>query len=710
MEKPFKILFYYLGLGFFQLLEDDIMKSFSKRFKLFILIMFISTTIVFTAQNQSLAVDSDEIVRKNLNSEMGIRAVQVTDVFNDAVARYEVDYFQIDNVVPGLMEVSVSWGNSYDIDCYICPTPDYTNYLARGYTTNNPETCSYNIQSEGTYYIAVRMYSRWASSTAYTLSVKYYIDDGGSDTVDPTVSITSPNNLDTVSGTISIAVDANDNVGVTKVQCNIDGGAWTDDTTSPYGFSWDSTAVSDGTHTINARAYDAAGNYADDSISVNVNNNPSNPVHVSRDFVGAVAGYEVDYYEVNAEPGLMDVSVSWGNSNDIDCYICQSPDYTSYLARGYTTSNPETCSYTITTAGTYYIAVRMYTSSASSTAYTATVGYYTISGGDYEKPVVSITAPTNGATVQDTISISATATDNVGVVKTQYKIDAGAWTDDLTAPYSWSWDTTTASEGSHSITVRAYDEAGNYEEDSISVTVDNIPSSGGKFALIVGISDYKAISDLSYCDEDATDWFNYLTQVCGYSSENVIVLGDGHTTNYPKYDGYATEYNIKYYLQWLASQEGDVAYITSGHGSGDGSGSSYICAWDCASGESGEDGDLYDTEVAGILDNAVAESVFVFIDHCYSGGFGPELMSMPNSNAVYCTTTCSDSGYGYDYSAQQNGMWTYFFLEYTLINHYGSNPSTFMENAFDYALAAYPQSGADTPEEYDGNTSGLTTL
>jgi len=686
------------------------MNLFKKRFKLFILIMFIATTILFTAQIQSLAINSNETKRISLNNGVDIRAVQVTDEFNDAVARREVDYFQIANVVPGLMEVSVSWGNSNDIDCYICETSDYTNYLARGYTTNNPETCSYTIQTEGTYFVAVRMYSRWASSTAYTLTVKYYKDDGGADTIDPTVSITSPNGGDTVSGTVSIAVDANDNVGVTKVQCNIDGGAWTDDTTSPYAFSWDTTAVSDGTHTINARAYDAAGNYADDSITVNVNNDPSSVVHVSQDFVGAVAGYEVDYYDVSAEPGLMDVSVSWGNSNDIDCYICQTADYTSYLARGYTTSNPETCSYTITTAGTYYIAIRMYTSSASSTSYTATVGYYTISGGDYEKPVVSITAPSNGATVQDTTNIQATATDNVGVVKTQYKIDSGAWTDDLTSPYSWSWDTTTASEGSHSITVRAYDEAGNYDEDLISVTVDNIPSTGGKYALIVGISDYKAISDLSYCDEDATDWFNYLTDVCGYASEDIIVLGDGHTTNFPKYDGIATESNIKYYLQWLAGKDGNVAYITSGHGSGDGSGSSYVCAWDCSSGEDGEDGDLYDTEVAAILDNAVAESLFIFIDHCYSGGFGPELMAMPNSNSVYCTTTCSDSGYGYDDGAHNNGMWTYYFVEYTLINHFGSNPSTTMEDAFDYALSVYPKSGADTPEEYDGNTSGLTTL
>ena len=637
------------------------------------------------------------------------RATQTTDTFTGVVARREVDYFTIENVEPGLMSLSVSWGNSYDIDCYICATKDYTNYLARGYTTNNPESCSYNIQTAGTYYIAVRMYTWYASSTSYTATVTYYTG-GASDTTAPTVSITAPSNGATVSGTISITASASDNVGVSYTQMQIDSGSWTTDSNSPYSWSLDTTALSDGSHTVTVQAYDDAGNYDTDSISITVDNTPSGTQLVTKDYNGYVEGYEVDYYEImGVQPGTMSVSVSWSGSNDIDCYICTSADYTNYLARGYTTSNPETCSYDITTAGTYYVAVRMYTSSASPTAYTATVSYYTDANGDYTTPTVSITSPSNGATVSGTISVTATASDNVGVSYTQMRIDSGSWTTDSSSPYSWSIDTTALSEGSHSITVQAYDEAGNYGEDSISITVDNVPSSGGKYALIVGISDYKAINDLSYCDEDATDWYNYLISI-GYESSNIIVLGDGHTSNYPKYDGIATEYNIKYYLSWLADQEGEVAYITSGHGSGNGYGSSLICAWDMSSGENGEDGSLYDTEIAAILQTAVADDIFVFIDHCYSGGIGPDLMAIGNSAKVYCTTTCTEDGYGYDDSTHHNGAWTYYFLEYTLINHYGSSASTYMENAFDYATANYPYSGGDAPMEFDGNTGSYFTF
>jgi len=38
-------------------------------------------------------------------------------------------------------------------------------------------------------------------------------------------------------------------------------------------------------------------------------------------------------------------------------------------------------------------------------------------GGDTQAPTVSITAPLNGATVVGTVSVNATASDNVGVTR-----------------------------------------------------------------------------------------------------------------------------------------------------------------------------------------------------------------------------------------------------------------------------------------------------
>jgi hypothetical protein len=236
------------------------------------------------------------------------------------------------------------------------------------------------------------------------------------------------------------------------------------------------------------------------------------------------------------------------------------------------------------------------------------------------------------------------------------------------------------------------------------------PPDGDLWAVIVGISDYKAISDLSYCDEDATDWYNYLTGL-GYGASNIRVLGDGHTSDYPAYYAIATEYNYKACLQWLADNvdSGDIVnFLTSGHGSGNGAGSSYLCAWDCNSGESGEDGDFYDTEIDNYVQAiaATGAKIHVFIDHCYSGGIGPELMAIAANDNMYCTTTCSDNGYGYDDPTHNNGMWTYWFLEAGLIGQ----GFTTLEACFDWALANYPKGGGDTPEEYDGLTSSNFVL
>lgn len=88
-------------------------------------------------------------------------------------------------------------------------------------------------------------------------------------------------------------------------------------------------------------------------------------------------------------------------------------------------------------------------------------------------PTVNITAPTNGATVSGIVSINADATDNVGVSKVEFRIDGVLKTTDKTAPYSYSWNTTTYTNGSHSIQVKSYDNAKNITSSTISVNVNN---------------------------------------------------------------------------------------------------------------------------------------------------------------------------------------------------------------------------------------------
>jgi hypothetical protein len=73
---------------------------------------------------------------------------------------------------------------------------------------------------------------------------------------------------------VSVVVAGADNVGVASVTVTVDGAVLESRTVSPYSFSWDTTTVAAGTHTLGATARDAAGNVSSTSISVVVTSPP----------------------------------------------------------------------------------------------------------------------------------------------------------------------------------------------------------------------------------------------------------------------------------------------------------------------------------------------------------------------------------------------------------------------------------------------------
>ena len=192
------------------------------------------------------------------------------------------------------------------------------------------------------------------------------------DPTPPTVSLTAPA-AGTVTGTINVTANASDNVGVVGVQFLLDGvNLGAEDLASPYSVSWNTTTATNGTHTLTARARDAAGNITTSAgVIVTVNN-------------------------------------------------------------------------------------------------------------DTQAPTVSITAPAAG-TVLGTINVNANAADNIGVVGVQFLLDgANLGTEDIAAPYTVSWNTTTIADGNHTLTARARDAAGNTTTSAaVVVTVQNNPGYSG---------------------------------------------------------------------------------------------------------------------------------------------------------------------------------------------------------------------------------------
>jgi hypothetical protein len=108
------------------------------------------------------------------------------------------------------------------------------------------------------------------------------------------------------------------------------------------------------------------------------------------------------------------------------------------------------------------------------------MAFATSSVGDTIPPTVALTAPGSGATVSGTVTISANATDNVGVAGVQFMVDsANVGAEVTTSPYAISWDTTGAANGNHTVTARARDAAGNTAvSTAVVVNVSNTASPG----------------------------------------------------------------------------------------------------------------------------------------------------------------------------------------------------------------------------------------
>lgn len=89
----------------------------------------------------------------------------------------------------------------------------------------------------------------------------------------PNVMITYPNDGITVSGSITVSVDAYDNDCVSMVELYKDGSLYAVDNTAPFSFYWDTNNEPNGYHTFKAKAYDASGNTGEsEPVNVNVYN------------------------------------------------------------------------------------------------------------------------------------------------------------------------------------------------------------------------------------------------------------------------------------------------------------------------------------------------------------------------------------------------------------------------------------------------------
>jgi subtilisin family serine protease len=290
-----------------------------------------------------------------------------------------------------------------------------------------------------------------------------------SDTTPPSVSIASPTG-GSVTGTTTVTVNASDNVGVARVELRVNGSLLGTDTTAPYTFSWNTTALSNGSATLVAAAYDAAGNSASSaSVTVNVSNAPppdTTPptVAITAPASGAtVTGQSTITASASDNVGVTRVDFMINGST---VATMNAAPYQYGWATTQYTNGP------VSLTATAYDAAGNNTTSA---AVSVNVNNPPPQGtGGPTVPVVTITSPTSGAmVVVGTVTIAATATENgsaSGIQQTLYIDGAKKTTTTAGRALSYAWNTKKVASGTHTILVTAKDAAGNTSSSQIQVT------------------------------------------------------------------------------------------------------------------------------------------------------------------------------------------------------------------------------------------------
>src|SRR4029077_8357589 len=128
---------------------------------------------------------------------------------------------------------------------------------------------------------------------------------------------------------------------------------------------------------------------------------------------------------------------------------------------------------------------------------------------DTTAPAVTMSAPAGGTTVSGTtVMVSATASDNVGVAGVQFKLDGATniGAEDTTGPYSIVWNSTTVSNGSHTLSAIARDAAGNTATaTAVAVTVSN--ATGSADVAVDGNQRFQTIDGL-IANANSAAWNN----------------------------------------------------------------------------------------------------------------------------------------------------------------------------------------------------------
>jgi chitinase len=279
----------------------------------------------------------------------------------------------------------------------------------------------------------------------------------------PTASLFHPTVGQPVTGTINFGVEATDDAGVTRVDIFVDGAiylsrSYTATPSVSFFQYWDSTTTTEGPHTVQVRAYDGSNKvgestpvefFVDRTAPTATLTSPADGATVGGRFVTVTAATE-DAHGIGWVDLLVDGSV-YAQASE--------PPYTL------------TWDTTYFSGGTYTLSVRAHDVAGNVTESTPVQVQLP---ADTQAPMVSIVSPAEGTSVSGMMWVTADATDDRQVMFLELLVDGMPVAMSTMASQPIYWDTTSSTNGPHTLEVRARDFAGNVAVSApVHVIFDN---------------------------------------------------------------------------------------------------------------------------------------------------------------------------------------------------------------------------------------------
>lgn len=333
--------------------------------------------------------------------------------------------------------------------------------------------------------------------------------DGGDDVTPPTVSISDPLWGEAIPATsLTVIWSGSDSgSGIDRYEIKMDSSSWVDmGTQTSHVF----TNLSQGSHTVQVKAYDNSGNSATDTSSFTVDTYepqvsitaPSdgsviNSTTITVQWTGSDNGSGVDHYEINLDQG------GW-----LDVGTRTSQDFTDL-------SN-----------GTHSAQVRAFDEAGNTAQDSVSFAV------DSVAPTVTITSPQDGDFLDEqTVEVSWSLSDDVGVDRVEMRVDGAEWVDVGNETYT----SLNLDPGYHDIEVRVFDLTGVVGQDSITICVDitdpyvtiSNPEDGAVLNISQVTVSWSGSDDLSGIDHyelrvDSGAWSS-----CDLATSEVLDVDDG---------------------------------------------------------------------------------------------------------------------------------------------------------------------------------------